>query len=524
MSKCLLLLKIKLLGFFNPQTLRHGGTKAKSRLILVAAVALVCIVMVISTNVSTAVMFSKLGMSDVLPSFMLAVCSFVVLILSFMTNNSVLFGFKDYDMVMSMPVTNAAVITSRLLTGYMINVLFSVVSLAPAMVIFSIKTHPSVSVWFMMIVSVFLVPVLPMIIAAVFGVIIQVFTIRMRKSNILNIILSTIATIAFLIVFYGSFFSLYAQGLSQLGSAMDKAVSTFYPPAIFFRSMLLDASWYSFGIFVILSLVPAALFLFCLSLFYVKINSAMSGRRVQSNYKMEKLKASSPFRALYAKEMRRLITSTIYCLNSLIGVILLLVGSLAIVIINPGVIGEALGVQNYVALMRSAAPLLMCLLLALNTTTSTSLSLEGKERWIPFSMPVGIRTIYNAKIALNLTISIPIVLVSGILLTISFGYSPLEIIALFITPILFTCFMSVLGMYFNIKFPKYDWTTEQQAVKQGLSLVVTMGVGIIAALIPFGLTLSYSDSALLIAAVTSLAALLGAAILYNRIQKLDVSI
>lgn len=92
------------------------------------------------------------------------------------------------------------------------------------------------------------------------------------------------------------------------------------------------------------------------------------------------------------------------------------------------------------------------------------------------SVPVRAIDIFNSKIAVNLTVICPFVLISAILLGFKMEVSFLQAVLLFIVPAVYACFISVLGMYMNVKFPKYDWTSEYYAVKGGaISVLATMG-------------------------------------------------
>ena len=60
---------------------------------------------------------------------------------------------------------------------------------------------------------------------------------------------------------------------------------------------------------------------------------------------------------------------------------------------------------------------------------------------------------------------------------------------LFCVPVVYTVFISVLGIYFNIKMPKYDWTNETVVVKQSASSMAGIFGGMLNALIPLFLML-----------------------------------
>ncbi|MGB4660042.1 MAG: hypothetical protein WBI07_12735, partial [Mobilitalea sp.] len=127
--------------------------------------------------------------------------------------------------------------------------------------------------------------------------------------------------------------------------------------------------------------------------------------------------------------------------------------------------------------IKPMAPWIVAFFVALSSSTSSSISLEGKSRWLMCSAPVSATIIFNSKIAVSLTYLLPSVLISCSLLAISFQTNLIETIVLFIIPLMFSVFISVAGLAFNLRLPKYDWTSEYQAVKQSVSVLATMGTG-----------------------------------------------
>ena len=72
----------------------------------------------------------------------------------------------------------------------------------------------------------------------------------------------------------------------------------------------------------------------------------------------------------------------------------------------------------------------------------------------------------------------PAACVSAILFAAALSFNVFQFLSSLTILLVFTLYISVLGMYFNAKYPRYDWTSEQQAVKQGLSLIFTMLTGL----------------------------------------------
>lgn len=70
---------------------------------------------------------------------------FVGLVSFFTTINKasgVLFSYKDYDLVMSLPVKTSHVVASRILQLYVLNLFFTLMAMLPAGAVYAIKVNP----------------------------------------------------------------------------------------------------------------------------------------------------------------------------------------------------------------------------------------------------------------------------------------------------------------------------------------------------------------------------------------------
>ncbi|MGB4660591.1 MAG: hypothetical protein WBI07_15560, partial [Mobilitalea sp.] len=328
MNKCWLLLKVQLLGVFNINRIIHtSDKKEKRRMINMGAMMLFVVIIMVGYSTGMAIVCAHFGMADVLPPFILMVCASCTLVITFLKSNGVLFGFCDYDLVMSLPVKNSTVIISRLLSVYAMNFLISSVIMLPSIIVYGTTYSVSLSVWCMLILSLFLASLLPMIIYMLVGVMITDISLRFRYKNLLTIILSTAAILALAV---GSFALPQAEAVfTELVTSAVQTIYRIYPVTKLYTSALTNNDWGSFGQFTLISIGASVLFVILLSVFYAKINSALFAVRSKGNYRLGTLKTSTPFKSLYKKELRRLISSPIYVMNTCIGVVLLIVVAVA---------------------------------------------------------------------------------------------------------------------------------------------------------------------------------------------------
>ena len=85
----------------------------------------------------------------------------------------------------------------------------------------------------------------------------------------------------------------------------------------------------------------------------------------------------------------------------------------------------------------------------------------------------------------------PFIVFSSVLLTISMGFSFAQFLIMCLVPVLLNVAMSVGGLLINLWLPKMDWQDPTPVVKQSMSSLITMFLGMFLAVIPVALLLSF---------------------------------
>ena len=119
--------------------------------------------------------------------------------------------------------------------------------------------------------------------------------------------------------------------------------------------------------------------------------------------------------------------------------------------------------------MTTIAPFLMATVFCTMTTTTTAISMEGKNWWIAKSLPLTAKNILDAKILMNLIVILPFYLLSEVLLMLALRPSILELLWLFLVPACIILFSCVFGITINLILPVFNWENEIRIVKQSAS-------------------------------------------------------
>ncbi|WP_018782043.1 putative ABC transporter permease subunit [Bacillus sp. 95MFCvi2.1] len=482
-NNTLALLKIRLITQLGLNTFKYEKDKKKkqSKILISVSIALVAALLMLYCG-GAAYGLIKLGIGEVIPVYAFVISSILVLFFTMFKANGEIFAFKDYDFVMSLPIRVDTIIASRFLYLYVLNTVFSMIIMLPMGIIYCIYENPSISFYVMWIITLFTVSLIPTTIAAVFGACITAIASKFRHANRVTTVLSFMA-----IIIFGYF--MFKQGnakysftdLEGIGAIVSEQLTKVYPLANIFQKAIVDANIGAFILFVSISVIWYYLFVKILSFKYKQINTGVSTYHTRSDYKIDHMKKEKVLIALYKKERKRFFSSTVYVINIGLGVVMAVIFSLAVVIVGPS---QFIGYPGIETLLQKVAPFVISAMIAMTCTTCVSLSLEGKNVWIIKSLPLTPKMIYDSKILMNLSLSIPTSIISAILMIIGLKPGIWTSILIVITPITYSFFSAVWGVFINNRFAYYDWVSETQVVKQSMGAVLGMLGGMILAVIP----------------------------------------
>ncbi|MGG4343644.1 hypothetical protein [Paenibacillus lautus] len=489
------LMKVQLLSTFGLNKALHARDVKEKRKFLLLSIGIV-IGMVLIAAVSfgysygMALTFEQIERMDLLLAIMMAAASMVGFFTTIYKASGVLFGYKDYDLVMSLPIRTSHVVASRVLHLYVLNLFFTLILILPAGVVYAIKVNPEVVYYLFFLVTVLFIPLLPIIAATLIGALISWISSRFRASRMIGLILTMVVIIGIMI---GSFrINGNEQVLADMSTQLADIIFKMYPLA----AMYVDAVCsYQIGpllLFIVISVLSFILFSIVLGTKYKAIHTGLTTSHTSSKYVMRSLKTSSPFRALYFKELRRYISSSLYVLNTSIIMIFLLVISIALLFISSESLGQLVEIPQLSDYLGRMAPMVVSLAVVLSCTASSSISLEGNHLWILKSSPVSKKTVLFSKVAVNLTVTIPISVISCLLLMISLRTGWIESLLLLVIPMIYACYSAMLGVIVNLKFPKLEWTSEVTVIKQCASVYVSMLLGFVSIVIPIAILLLLS--------------------------------
>lgn len=460
-----------------------------------SGILLMCVI--VGSLMFASTMYS-LSMYEVLPAgsrdlvlyLMASAAVLIIIIFSITTAQGQLFQFKDFDLLMTLPISRTTVFLSKVLSFVMMMLFYCFLFILPAIIIFGVKESMGILYYFNALIGVLFLPLIPITIASLLAFIIRRLAGNGKYKNLL-INLGSIILFAALMVGSMSLSSFDSTGIPEemLVSIIPMIQTYLYPIYLYVHSCingnvleLLLSIFINGGVF--------AIFVYLFSKTFIRINSTAQSGYKAKNFKLRKEGSRSPLLALCHKELSKFTSNMMYFMNMGMGQVMLVLAGGYLVFNKSEVFEvltqiESMGLQikpTLFGLICSA----ICLFALMTPTSSVSISLEGKEFWITKTIPVKTETIFVSKALVNAFIIWLPSSIGFLLISIGFGFSLVEILLGLILIFTIGIFVGVIGLCVNINFPKLQFDREILVIKQSMSSFISIFGGmILGALIVF---------------------------------------
>lgn len=468
-----------LCNFWGINEWRYSKNKSKKTQFLITAFGIGFVALLYMLYIAfMTIGYAKVGLTDIIPAYMLSMTSIIILFFTVYKAGSVLFEMKSYDILISMPLSPAAIIVGRFLTMYVTNMLLSLLTFVPVTIIYAIYIKPAFCFYIMLLLAIFLTPLLPMTIATAVGALIIAISSRTKHKTMMHILLSFVLIIGILV---GSMFSgnmtdaQMEEMLLNLSVMLTQQLKRIYPPSILFINAFVNNSFLWYTLFAGISIGAFALFVWIIQKNYIAICSLLKIKETKRNYKLRSLRQSSKLKALLLRECKHYFSSSIYVINTMIGYLMMVLISIAVLVAGVDTLETALGLPGIIS---KVGGFVLAASAAITSITASTISMEGKQYWLLQSLPLSTKDIINSKILLNLVVAAPFYIISEVFIIIAAHSDWVQCMWLLITPLVYIVFSAVSGLALNLRFPNMHWESETAVVKQSLSATLTMFVNL----------------------------------------------
>jgi len=476
-SRLVLLVKVQVLALFGINKALKSEDKSKNRIRVQLGLGIILVAYFLwmsyaySNVMAKTILSTGSGSLDTIPATMMMASSLLILLSGIYQGGKTLFKYKDYDMVMSLPVRSSTIAASRIAILYVYELMFVLIMMLPAGLVYGYYSNSNALYYLVYIILLLITPIVPLVISSIIGTALLMVSSRFkRSSNIVNIILTFILVIGIMVM--SSTMPDSEAAISASATSIANSFGKYYPLLNVFLKAVCELDIVSIITFPLVSITLFAAFCLIIAKRYRNIGKARE-------FSKSDIKESSILKSLYRREMRQYFSSTVYVTNTAIGAVLGLLFC-AVVMMNNGM-PQLSGMQEEEirainGFIITLAPVFLSMFIGMSGTTGSSISIEGSKLWILKALPVQAYTIYMAKILVSLTITVPASLICSVLLALGLKIQGLNLIPLFIIPLVFAVFSALFGIIINLRFPKLDWQTETQVVKQSFAAALSIFV------------------------------------------------
>lgn len=476
---------LQLCNLFGFNEIRYTkDTKKKQNFTLLA----LCWILLIGVLVFYVAMLSIglciLGMEEIIPTYLYAITSIIILFFSFFKAGSMIFQMKNFDMMISLPISHTSLVVSRFLSMYATNLLLSILVMVPGTIVYSIHGQTNLIFYIVMIIGTLILPMLPITISTALGALFIGIGSRMKHKNLATAALTSIFAIAILIgsmIFGNTAEQLTPEMLQNLARIVNTQIGQIYPPAVWFGTAAVKGDLLTFCLLLGVSILLFAVMMRLISHHFLGICHALNTTSTKNNYKMGSMQTNSILKALCKREIKHYFASSAYVSNTIMSYIMMLLLPIALLFTGTDALEQTLG---YPGLVSRIFPIFFGLVATIMPITACSISMEGKNWWLMQTLPIKMKDMICSKILMNLIIAGPFYVMTIILSIIALKPTLMDILWLILIPGIYILFSAVTGLAINMKFPVMVWENEVQVVKQSASTLVTMLIDFIASLPP----------------------------------------
>ncbi len=477
LSQIKALTALELKNLYGINVFRHTkDKKAKNRSIALMAVWIFVILVVVSYIGGLSFGLVYLGQEEIVCAYLFFIASLLIFFFAIFKAGSVIFGRHGYDILCALPLSQSAIVISRFIRMYVENLVMTTVIVFPGLMVYGILTKAGVGSWILGILSILVIPAVPLLAATLIGAVVAAVSSRMKHTGLVTAVLSVLVVVAIMIGtsgLSGIEENITIEMLTELSNVVSGILAKVYPPALWLGNAVTEGNVLLFAVYVAGSFVVLAVSMALISANFHKICRGLFGTTAKHNYEMQELKKTSVVMALCKREFKGYLATGAYVTNTIVGPILGTLFAGALLFIDMEEITSVIPIPLN---MNMLAPFVFAAISCMMTTTSVSVSMEGKYWWIAKSLPLSTKEILDAKILMNLLIMLPFYVVSEILMLVALRPGLEEVFLILVAPVPVMVFSCVFGITMNLAFPVMEWDNEVTVVKQSMSALLG-GIG-----------------------------------------------
>lgn len=424
------------------------------------------------------------------------VTSLLTIIEGVYKSQGILFEARNNELLFSLPITQSKIFFIRIFKLITFQFLYNSLFMLPAIIVYAIYEKTNVSFYLISTVMLVLLPIIPTILGCIFGYIIKGLSAKFKARNIMQVLFTSLILLG---IFYVSFnMQGMVANIVQNANSIQEIITKIYYPAGLYINLIQNFNILDLVTLLAINIVPAFVFVYVASIFYFKINSKL-GEKGNGNKKVGVAKTTektyrvrTQLSGLIHKEMKRFFSSPVFMVNAGFGMVLMIAVTFALSINFDGMINSMMqGMETEIPIpigeIKNMMPKVfygfVVFISCMTSITSSMISLEGKSFNITKSLPVETEKILLSKVLTSNILSIPIFLICDVIFFIAFKVAIIDIVFILLASIVMPTLTALIGILMNLKYPKMNATSDTEVVKQSMSSMLSVFMGMFVAIL-----------------------------------------
>ena len=390
----------------------------------------------------------------------------------------------------ALPLKSRTIMSAKLVQVWISETLIDALLILPACILFGVKTGAPVGFYLRMILVWLLIALLPIcIIAFVSSLLIRISGLWKHRELVVTVAgIALMVGYMFLMMNLGGITGDSAEGGEMMqrfmmdNSSRIQSMTAMFPPAAWAAMGLLGKDPGKLALWVAVSLAAPVITVWLLGYSYRKLSLLQTETPEGSKKKFtgrESYGVGSQFAACCKRELKTILRVPSYATNILPTAFMPLLMVIMMFVISNRVGGDG---QNLSVIMQQqfspalvmATSAVLAYMAGMNPALSTAVTREGKGHELLTALPVPAKTLVRAKFAVGFGLALVGALAASVALVVLFPTFTLQVVLAFILCVLFSYVNSVLALNRDIRKPRLDWVTEQEAVKQNFGVLISL--------------------------------------------------
>ena len=308
---------------------------------------------------------------------------------------SSLYLAKDNDLLLSLPIPLRVIIASRLVTVYLMGLMYSAMVILPAVIVYWIQVSHSAAVIAGGLLLTVLISLIVLLLSCLLGWVVAKISLKLKHKGITTVLVSLVAIGLYYFIYFKAQ-TVIADLVANAAVYGAKIKGAAYPLYVFGR--VAEGDWLAMLLVTAVTALLTALTWLLLSRSFLRLATSGSSA-AKTRYREKKVWVRSLSSALLGKECRRFVSSPNYMLNCGFGILMLMAAGV-MMLFKGGELSMLLtsvfnGSEGIVLALTVS---MVCLLASMNDMAAPSISLEGKNLWVLRSLPVPVWEALKAKL------------------------------------------------------------------------------------------------------------------------------